>query len=82
MVYYINSVKYKRISDSEITSKMLPLYDIIKNKIVLINKKDIKAHIEKNHFRPIFKNLVNNKTRNQHIYLNNNITKCKSFWFV
>ena len=65
MVYYINSVKYKRISDSEITSKMLPLYDIIKNKIVLVNKKDIKAHIEKNHFRPIFKNLVNNKTRNQ-----------------
>ena len=65
MVYYINSVKYKRISDSEITSKMLPLYDIIKNKIVLVNKKDIKAHIEKNHFRPIFKNLVNKNTRNQ-----------------
>lgn len=64
MVYYINSVKYKRIADSEITSKMIPLYDIIKNKIVLVNKKDIKAHIEKNHFRPICKSLVNKNTRN------------------
>ena len=78
MKYYFNSTKYKNIDKSDITKHIIPLYDISKNRIVFINKRDIDAHIIYNHFRPPIKRLLKKNTRNLKILKHYKINKIQN----
>jgi len=63
MIYYYTLKKYQRLQISDVTSNLIPLYDIIRNAVVLVKRQDINEHILKNHFRPPIKSLIKSDTR-------------------
>jgi hypothetical protein len=63
MRYYFEKNKYKKISNNIILKNTYPLYDIIRNAIVIVKKSDLIYHIKINYFRLPKKNLLNNNTR-------------------
>lgn len=73
MIYYFTLKKYKRLQSNDINPNLIPLYDIIRNAIVLVNKNDLNMHILKNHFRPPIKSLIKTDTRYKHLIKNINI---------
>lgn len=63
MIYYFTKNKYRRILDINYIKKTIPMYDIIRNSIVFINKKDINYHVTSNFFRPPIKKILKKNTR-------------------
>lgn len=73
MIYYYSLTKYKRLQSTDVTSNLIPLYDIIRNAIVLVKKQDINEHILKNHFRPPINSLLKSDTRYKALLKNVNV---------
>lgn len=63
MIYYFQKNKYKRTDNLNFIKKTIPIYDIIRNSIVFINKKDINYHVTSNFFRPPTNKILKKDTR-------------------